>query len=90
MLARLAADLEAQPVYDGLDRGGRGRVSVHVAEHHCQNEGTAVLLDRHPRVGEYHPVPAIDLHHVVIIVGKLLRLFAGADGDRLIGLDAVE
>lgn len=90
MLARLAADLEAQPVHDGLDTGGRGWVSVYVAEHHRQNEWTAVLLDRHPLVGEQHPVPAIDLHHVVVIVGKLFRLIPGADGDRLIGLETVE
>lgn len=90
MLARLAADLEAQPVHNGLDRGGRGWMSVHMAEHHRQKEGTAVLLDRHPFVGEHHPVPAIDLHHVVVIVGKLLCLFTAADGDRLVRVDAVE
>ena len=90
MLARLAADLEAQPVHDGLDRGGRGWVSVHVAEDHRQKEGTAVFLDRHPLVSEHDPVPASDLHHMVVIVGKLLCLFTTAEGDCLVGLNAVE
>jgi hypothetical protein len=90
MLARLAADLEAQPVHDGLDRGGRGWMSVHMAEHHRQKEGTAVLLDRQPLVGEHHPVPAIDPHHMVVIIGKQLCLFTGAEGDCLVGLDVVE
>ena len=90
MLARLAADLEAQPVDDGLDRGRRGRVPLHVAEHHRQDEGAAVLVNRHPLVGKQYPVAAVDPHHVVVIVDKLLRLFAGADGDRLVGLYAVE
>ena len=56
--ARLAADLEPEPVHEGLDLRRGLWVFVYMVEDDGQQEGTGMLLDRHPFVGKHHPGPA--------------------------------
>ena len=87
---RLAADLKVQLGHDGLDRLRGARMLLRLVEYHGQDQGTGVLLERHPLIGEHHARAAVHLHDMMIILHQLLRLLARADRNRLIGVDLIE
>ena len=89
-LARLTAHLEAETIDKRLNIPGRGRVLFHIMEHDRQHEGTDLLLERHPLIGEHYPGPPVHADYMMIVANKLLSLFAGANGYSLVRVDLVE
>jgi hypothetical protein len=81
----LPADLEAQRIHQALDLLRRTGMFPGIVEDNRQDERTAVILDRHPAVGQEHPVLTFHTDHVMIVVHQLLCLLARTDGNGLAG-----
>ena len=59
-------------------------------EHNRQQEWPRMFLHRHPFGGKHHAFATVDIHHMMVKADKLLSLFAGTDGYRLIWVDSIE
>ena len=55
-----------------------------------QYKRTDMFLHRQPFIHEHHSRATVHLDNVMIINYKLLRLFARADGNRLIGVNLIK
>ena len=61
-----------------------------IMEYDRQHEGTCMLLQPQPFIGEHNARPTVDTDRVVIAINKLYSLFAPADRHSLVSINLVK
>ena len=87
---RLPANLKFKLIHHSLNRLWRTWMFLGMVEDDRQHEGTGMLFDRHPFMGEHHARAASDKDHMMIVIDELLCLLASADRNSLVWIDPVE